>query len=241
MSEYKLHPLSLISILLASFLLVWPALGFSNQAAHNMLELRDEVYDWVEQQLREEQLQRYQIELSTTQGGLRLPNCEEALQVEPHGRAELRGRVNLRVACAEQGWFIYVTANITVYTPVVIARTALPRQTQLTRSMLELREMDVSRLRGNYYTRIEDLVGFRLRSRVNEGVVLTDQQLIASHAVNRGDQVVIHAIGSQLQVRMQGEALDNGQVGDQVRVRNLQSGRTIRARVAARGVVEVHF
>jgi flagella basal body P-ring formation protein FlgA len=57
--------------------------------------------------------------------------------------------------------------------------------------------------------------------------------------VSKGDQVVISARNSGLNVRMPGEALSNGAPGEQIRVRNLGSHRIIKARISGPGQVEV--
>lgn len=225
----------------ACWLTIWMSQAIA-QTSHNMLDLQNEVHAWIEHQLlTQTSTARYHIQVHPLQDGLRLAACSIPLEIQQHGRNELHGRVNLRVACAQAEWFIYVSAEIALWVPVVVARATLARNTQLDAQVLEVQEMEVSRLRGQYFTQIAEVEGRRLRTRVQQGSVLTSQQVLAGYAIQRGDQVTIHAIGANLQVRMQGEALDNGQIGDQVRVRNQQSGRIIRAQVVRRGGVEVYF
>ena len=51
--------------------------------------------------------------------------------------------------------------------------------------------------------------------------------------------MVISARSGTIQVRMPGEALSNGTLGQQIQVRNLGSRRVIKARVVGQGQVEV--
>jgi flagella basal body P-ring formation protein FlgA len=51
--------------------------------------------------------------------------------------------------------------------------------------------------------------------------------------------VVISARSGTLNVRMPGEALSNGGMSEQIKVKNLNSQRVIKARVTAPGQVEV--
>lgn len=60
-----------------------------------------------------------------------------------------------------------------------------------------------------------------------------------AEVVHKGDQVVISAGSSTIQVKMPGEALSAGAIGDQIRVRNLNSKRVVKARVTGPGQVEV--
>ncbi|WP_245770450.1 flagellar basal body P-ring formation chaperone FlgA [Marinospirillum alkaliphilum] len=207
-----------------------------------MSQIQQQAASWLDRQLKG-QPGRYEVQFSALDPRLRLAACQTPLDFEPHGTSELRGRVNLKVSCLDQDWFIYLAADVRRFVPVVVARTALPRGAALSPSMLSIQEMDVSRVRGNYYTSISELNGMQLRNRVRADEVITNVNLMAADAVNRGEQVVIVATSGSgtLGVRMAGEALDSGKIGDQVRVRNLQSGRVIRALVVSRGVVEVRF
>ncbi len=217
---------------------VWLPLLSVAAGSQDMQSLQQAAQTWVAEQLNEPNAQ---VQIVAVPADILLPACQVPLQIAPQGNAELRGRVNLRVTCSQPDWFVFVTAEVLLHHAVVVAATALPRGTALSASQLRLMEIDVSRVRGNYYTDPQDLQGMRLRSAVRADEVITTRHLIAVNAVERGDQVVIRAVGENLSIRMMGEAMESGRVGDQVRVRNVQSGRVIRARVTDRGQVEVNF
>ncbi|MBE0505991.1 MAG: flagellar basal body P-ring formation protein FlgA [Marinospirillum sp.] len=230
--------LSVYGLFMVLFSWVLPSFA-QNQ---NVAQLQVDASYWIDQQLSG-QMGRYEVQFSALDPRLRLAACQTPVDIEPHGGGELRGRVNLKISCLDQGWFVYLAVDIQRFVPVVVARTALPRGTGLTPQVLMVQEMEVSRVRGDYYTSINSLNGMQLRNRVRAGDVITHVNLMAADAVNKGEQVVISAISStgSLGVRMAGEALDNGKIGDQIRVRNIQSGRVIRAIVKGRGAVEVRF
>ena len=74
--------------------------------------------------------------------------------------------------------------------------------------------------------------------------MVTDQVITLVHleqaeVISKGDQVVITARSGTLSVRMPGEALSNGRMAEQIRVKNLNSRRVIKAQVIAPGQVEV--
>lgn len=212
----------------------------SAQALHDIGQLEAETYRWLDQQLSQ-QSGRYEAHLSNLNPRLRLAACASPLVVEVQGNNALRGRVNLKVSCLDKDWFIYLSADIAHYLKVVVARTDLPRKADLTDAMLSLTEVDVSKVRGDYFTDFNELQGVTLRSRVRVGDVISSNDVLIKDAVNRGEQITIVATNGTLSVRMGGEALDSGKVGDQVRVRNLQSNRVIRALVVGRGRVEVRY
>ena len=57
--------------------------------------------------------------------------------------------------------------------------------------------------------------------------------------MRKGDHVIISARSGTLSVKMPGEALSDGGLSEQIRVKNLNSNRIIKARVTAPGQVEV--
>lgn len=212
----------------------------SAQALQDIAQLEQTASQWLDRQLSKED-GRYEVKFSSLDPRLRLTACLSPLLVEVQGENDLRGRVNLKVACLDQDWFIYLGATIAHYKQVVVARTDLPRKASLSSTLLSLSEVDVSKVRGDYYTSLEEVQGLQLRSRLRAGDVLSSNNILITDAINRGEQITIVATNGTLSVRMGGEALDSGKVGDQVRVRNLQSGRVVRALVVGRGRVEVRF
>lgn len=210
------------------------------QALQDVGQLEQSASRWLEQQLSKEK-GRYEMRFFKLDPRLRLRACESPLMVEVHGNNDLRGRVNLKVTCLDQDWFVYLGVEIARFIKVVVAKTDLPRKAKLSSSMLSITEVDVSRVRGEYFTRLSEVRGFQLRNRMRAGDVLSSKNLLATDAVNRGEQIAIIATNGILRVRMGGEALNSGKIGDQIRVRNLQSGRIIRALVVGRGKVEVRY
>lgn len=200
--------------------------------------LRTQAYDYLMQATRDFP-GRSEIVISSLDHQLRLDNCPTPLEISPQGRSDLIGRVTLRVECPAQGWFIYLSATIKHYEAVVTARQSIPRDTPITQNMLSLEEMDTSRIRDRYFTDPKALQGMRTRWPIRAGDVIAAKRLLAANAVNEGDQVIIHAQVGSLEVKMLGEALEDGQVGDQVRIKNTRSGKVLRARVIAKGVVQV--
>jgi len=63
--------------------------------------------------------------------------------------------------------------------------------------------------------------------------------LEAPVVIKRGDQTVIAAGNANFSVRMTGKALQDGAVGEQIRVQNLASKRTIHGDVQADGTIAV--
>jgi flagella basal body P-ring formation protein FlgA len=102
-----------------------------------------------------------------------------------------------------------------------------------------LRERDISMINQGYLTSMDQAIGQKLTRPMVADQVITLVHMEQAEVVRKGDQVVITARSGTLSVRMPGEALANGGLNEQIRVKNLNSQRVIKAQVTAPGQVEV--
>ena len=130
-------------------------------------------------------------------------------------------------------------AQVRLFRQVVVAQRPLARGAILEAQDIDWRERDVGTLTQGYLTEPEQALGSKLTRPVSIDQVLTPNHLERAPVVRKGDHVVISAGGASLSVRMPGEALQDGAIGEQVRVRNLSSQRIIKARISGPGQVVV--
>lgn len=172
---------------------------------------------------------------------LRLADCS-TLQSEVHGQKNDYGRLSVKVRCSEgANWSLYVNAEINVFINVAVSTHPLRRGQRVTNGDITFSQQDISQLRDNFYTDAEQVVGLELTRSIGANQVLRSSQLKPPLAVKRGDKVLITAENNKITIKMNGIALSNGEIGQQIRVRNSSSDRIIRARVTAPGEVSVIF
>ena len=197
------------------------------------------VEDYLE---RSEITARHEIQVNPLDPRLRLAACDSDLTQSLESPAQPVGRVTVRVSCeGSTPWTVFVPAQVRIFRPVVVVRTALRRDSIIGAGDVALVEQDVSLLNRGYVTEVEQVIGRKLTRATRTDQVLTPAMLQLAEAVRRGDQVVISARSGGINVRMQGEALSGGTLGQQISVRNLTSQRVIRARVVGPGQVEVEM
>jgi len=197
------------------------------------------VEDYLE---RSEITARHEIQVNPLDPRLRLAACDSDLTQSLESPAQPVGRVTVRVSCeGSKPWTVFVPAQVRIFRPVVVVKTALRRDSIIGAGDVALVEQDVSLLNRGYVTEVEQVIGRKLTRATRTDQVLTPAMLQLAEAVRRGDQVVISARSGGINVRMQGEALSGGTLGQQISVRNLTSQRVIRARVAGPGQVEVEM
>ena len=172
---------------------------------------------------------------------LRLDRCERPLEVYwPDGGRRV-GSVSVGVRCYSPSWTIFVRAAVEVHEAIWVSRRPLSRGTILGSDDLELSSQNITRLSAGYYGEKESLLGAMLTRSIVAGTVITPTMITLPAAVRRGERVTIQAGAGGIQVRMEGEALSDGAVGDLIRVRNLSSQQIIEAEVVAPGQVQVRM
>lgn len=227
-----------------------PALpGLSQAASASAVTRPDQLIDVTRQFLEgavAEYLQssqinaRYEVEVNRLDPRLRLAQCDQPLIARLETPAQPVGRTTVRVSCEGSApWSIFVPAQVRLYRDVVVARRPLSRNGTLEQADVALAERDVSQLNQGYLTALDQAIGNRLNRSVQPDQILTPTTVTIAATVRKGDHVVISAQSSAMSVRMPGEALSDGALGEQIRVRNQRSGRVIKARVVAPGQVEV--
>ena len=183
---------------------------------------------------------RYEIEVNQLDPRLRMPMCDKELTATLESPAKPLGRVTVRVRCdGASPWTVFVPAQVHLFREVVTTTRPLKRAGIIEPFDVMLRERDISLINQGYLTNVDQAIGQKLvRSMVNDQVI-TLVHMEQAEVVRKGDQVVITARSGTLSVRMPGEALANGGLNEQIRVKNLNSQRVIKAQVTAPGQVEV--
>lgn len=180
------------------------------------------------------------IDVTPLDHRLRLARCETGLTTfDPPGGVSL-GRTSVGISCqSPKPWTLYVTANVGVEMPVVIAERDLARGTPIEAGDLALEITDTSHLLRGHFTSVEELTGQTLKRTLRRGQVVTPSMLRVQKTVRRGEKITILADIGTIEVRSQGKALKDGNPGDLIPVVNLASKKKLEARVVSSGLVSV--
>jgi flagella basal body P-ring formation protein FlgA len=183
---------------------------------------------------------RYEIQVNKLDPRLRMPMCDKELTATLESPAKPLGRVTVKVRCeGSSPWTVFVPAQVRLFRDVVTTTRPLRRADIVEPADVILRERDISLITQGYLTSADQAIGQRLTRPMVADQVVTLVNLEQTEVIRKGDQVVITARSGTLSVRMPGEALSNGGMSEQIRVKNLNSRRVIKAQVTAPGQVEV--
>jgi flagellar basal body P-ring formation protein FlgA len=182
---------------------------------------------------------RYDIDIFVPRGVESQPACD-ALSISRRQSTEPPwGRTTYSVSCSSPvNWQSRVTARTSVWADVVVARRVLDRSETLSLDMLALSNQDVTQIRAGPEFNPALLQGMRVNRRIAAGQPVLRQQLVIEYPVTAGGQVTLSISTSGFEASVRGEALDNGHIGDRVRVRNLSSDVIVDGIVRGENLVE---
>jgi flagella basal body P-ring formation protein FlgA len=122
---------------------------------------------------------------------------------------------------------------------VLVARQNILAKQPLSAEMFKLEKRRVNPSSKNFYTSAEGLEFSDLLRPLKSGEILKPRDLKKSLLVKRGS-LVQHALTHlpNMAISAQLQALDDGRIGDSIRLRNPDSGKTVMGRVTGRNLSE---
>lgn len=196
-------------------------------AAREALETKAEQAGWLEA--------RFDVTVLDTPLA-KAPVCAQPLKVLP---ADVRHATRMRfeVACeAPQAWQRDVIVRAKVTARVVVMARDVPAGRVIQDDDVELDARDVTVV-PDAVSDPQAVAGLASRRTLRMGQVVSQRALLTPVLVQRGQSVAIEASNGGITVNVPGEAMDAGRAGETVRVRNVGSGKVIRARVIDAGKV----
>jgi flagella basal body P-ring formation protein FlgA len=171
---------------------------------------------------------------------LRLSHCDEPLEAfQPPGGKTL-GNITVGVRCSgSRSWSLYVPVRVSIYDKVVAAARPLTRGEVLEDGDVKLVERDLAQLQSGYFIDPAEVAGMEVTRTVALDAALTNYLVKEPLQVRRGQRVILVANSGGLEVRMTGEALDDGATGARIKVRNLSSKRVVDGTVISATTVQV--
>lgn len=172
---------------------------------------------------------------------LRLSACQKPLETFLAPGSKLVGKTSIGVRCSSsKPWALYVPVSITLISDVYQALRPLSKGQIIREQDLLATEYDISQLNYGYFTNKEDLIGKQVKRRLKQNQVITPNQITEPLLVKRGEKVTLVAKSNRFAIRMNGEALMNGSLGDRIRVKNTSSKRIIEGTVTRHSEVTVY-
>ncbi len=137
----------------------------------------------------------------------------------------------MKVRCdSTTPWTVFVPAQVRLFREIVTTTRPLRRAGIVEPQDVTLRERDVSQINQGFLTSVDQAIGQKLVRPMVADQIVTLVHLEQAEVVRKGDQVVITARSGSLSVRMPGEALSNGGMREQIRVKTSTPSASSRRR-----------
>lgn len=150
----------------------------------------------------------------------RLGECVNPTPFLPNPEAELRSRVSVGVRCGESARRVrYLQATIDITGSYVEVARRLDRGEPIRAKHLTLQHGNLGRLPRHTVMTLEEAIGQHATRPLTPGVTLQAHHIQSPRLIHRGDSVQVEASGTGFRVQREGEGIDEGGLGDRVRVR----------------------
>ena len=220
--------------------LIFPCIAHAESGSQSLESIGEAVKGYIAQNINV--AGEYEVSLIPLDERLNLPQCAEPLEVFATTDLIKAGRMTVGVRCnTEKKWSIFTSAIIKIYQQVVVLSQPIQRGEIVTRQHLTIEKREVSKLRDDFVTQIEQVENKQASRQLETGTIISLRNLVEPKLIKRGDNVIITTTKPDFSIRMSGVAMMDGTKGQLIRVKNQNSGRIINATVVEPGVVAVNY
>ncbi len=232
---------SLQALALLSSTLIYSASWSQESIPHE--ELRGQIRDYLlSLHPALDESERIEVEVDNLDPRSVLRPCDRPIRLSLNGTRQPLGRVQVKIRCEGQaGWNRFVSAEVRLYQNLLVASENLSRGTILESQHIDYRELNLASVRRTPVRDSGQAVGMELKYPLTAGRAIVQEALASPKVIRRGDQVQLIAETDSLFVRQQGQALEDGEVGKLIDVRNTSSDVVVQGTVIAAGRVKVQL
>ena len=186
------------------------------------------------------QATRFKTTITPPSSSLRLPVCAVTPRITDISRGPM-GDQRLKLQCPEgRQWSLFLRGDIAIYRPVLVANQPLDSGIPVPPSAVSHQLKNLAELDRGYLTHTDELKHQTTRKRIRTGTPIRPDMLTPSTLVERGEFITIVSRIDGVEVSVNGEAMQDGSLHEQIRVRNRSSSRIIHGIVTGRGQVMVN-
>ena len=164
-------------------------------------------------------------------------SCTSPLNVEFTTKNIKKRNNTVKVSCdmsnTKYPWQIYLPVNIEFLVPIIVAAKQLNTGETMTNNMLKTKWVNDYQLKGDEYQLAAALIGSKLHRRAPKNMPILKRQLCF---VCKKDTIVITISTNNLQIKTQAIAIENGVIGQQIKLINTRTKNKLNAIVT--GVME---
>lgn len=226
--------------LILALAFIFPLTAHAEQVSQSHESIAEAVKVYIDQNINLPG--EYEVSLIPLDSRLNLPQCAESLEVFTTNNLIKAGRITIGVRCnSGKKWSIFTSAIIKTYQMVVVLSRPIQRGEIITQQHLAIEKRDVSNLREDFATQIEQVENKQVMRQLDAGTILSLRNVADPKLIKRGDRVIISTTRPNFSIKMSGLAMMDGTKGQLISIKNQNSGRIINATVIEPGLVSVNY
>lgn len=173
-----------------------------------------------------------------------VPDRDITWRFEPTAHEDYRGRFRADLLFYSNSRLVQtvrVSADITVVAPVVAAVRSIARNDIITPEDVTLTTSDISHLPDSVLHSTAAVIGKQAKTAIRSGTPLESAMIEPRAIVSRGEIVTLYIDRQQFSISTRGRALQDGAVGESIRVANLASDKNVYGIVTADKRIRVEY
>lgn len=132
-----------------------------------------------------------------------------------------------------------VTLVVKPVETVPVAKSVIQARSQIGDSLVKWRELETTKLGAACLPSKEQLKSMWSKVRIPAGAIITMNRLMPIPAVVIGHEIKLVSRIGVVDARIDGQALEDGRIGERIRVLNTSSGQRLKGVVESKGIVVV--
>ena len=164
------------------------------------------------------------------------------IELYPLTSGEPKGRVPFRIEMYRAGEKIAtgsVSLNIRVFKDLLVPVRKIDRHELLTQDLFTVKRFDVTSLTERMFTDPEEIAGYRAKQNLMPDRYITPNRVERVPDVENGGPITIVGNSDFLEIQARGVALQQGYIGESIKVKNMASQKILTGKITSPGVVEV--
>ncbi len=186
--------------------------------------------------------ERYEINIRWQGDVMLLGEGDPEIAIRRISSQPFRGPTVMRAEIQLHGETVRVltlTADTRIYRGVLVTMRTIRRGEVFTEDMFDYRERDVTGVNSGYFSHFAELAGLQASRTIGFDRVIASDHAERIPAILRGGEVTLLLETDFMRITTRGKALQDGSVGEQVRVKNEDTGKLLRGEVVDAGTVRI--
>lgn len=131
--------------------------------------------------------------------------------------------------------------DVKKYEQVAVTSRPIAANETITPDAIIFERRDIGRMPPGYFTGLNKILGLTVKRQLGPGLVLNDSMVAKPIVIKRGQAVNITAKVGDIEVSTSGVALQNGSIGQFIRVQNINSKKVVNGRIIDESTVQTQI